>query len=79
MTRPFRIPFNLRVAGRQIPVTAVIGAVGTLFTWVVVVATQEAAWAVGFPWLVAGLVVYLLYRWAIRESPTKTVKLEPPD
>jgi len=78
MARPFRIPFNLRVAGRQIPLTAIIGAVGTLTTWVVVVATQEAAWAVGFPWLVAGLVVYLLYRWAIRESPTKTVKLEPP-
>lgn len=77
MARPFRIPFNLRVAGRQIPLTAVIGALGTLFTWVVVVATQEAAWAVGFPWLVAGLVIYLLYRWAIHESPMRTVKLEP--
>jgi APA family basic amino acid/polyamine antiporter len=79
MTRPFRIPFNLRVAGRQIPLTAVIGAVGTLSTWVVVVITQEAGRAIGFPWLVAGLVIYLLYRWAIRESPMKTVKLEPPD
>ncbi len=76
MTRPFKIPLNLRVAGRQIPVTAVIGAVGTLFTWVVVVITQEAAWAIGFPWLVAGLVIYLLYRWAIHESPMKTVKLD---
>jgi APA family basic amino acid/polyamine antiporter len=76
MTRPFRIPFNLRVAGKQIPLTAVIGAVGTLVTWGVVVVTQEAGRAVGFPWLVAGLVIYLLYRWAIRESPTKTVKLE---
>jgi APA family basic amino acid/polyamine antiporter len=78
MARPFRIPFNLRVAGRQIPLTAIIGAVGTLITWVVVVITQEAGRAVGFPWLVAGLVIYLLYRWAIRESPTKTVRLEPP-
>jgi len=78
MTRPFRIPFNLPVAGRQIPLTAVIGAVGTLSTWVVVVVTQKAAWAIGFPWLVVGLVVYLLYRWSIRESPMKTVKLEPP-
>ena len=78
MARPFRIPFNLRVAGRQIPLTAVIGGLGTLSTWVVVVVTQEAGRAVGFPWLVAGLVVYLLYRWAIRESPMKTVKLEPP-
>jgi APA family basic amino acid/polyamine antiporter len=78
MARPFRIPFNLRVAGRQIPLTAIIGAVGTLITWVVVVITQEAGRAVGFPWLLAGLVIYLLYRWVIRESPTKTVKLEPP-
>jgi len=78
MARPFRIPFNLPVAGRRIPLTAVIGAVGTLVTWVVVVVTQEAGRAVGFPWLLAGLVIYLLYRWSIRESPMKTVKLEPP-
>jgi hypothetical protein len=45
---------------------------------VVVVVTQEAGRAVGFPWLLAGLVIYLLYRWAIHESPMKTVKLEPP-
>ena len=77
MARPFSIPFNLRVGGRRIPLTAVIGALGTLATWVVVVVTQEAAWAVGFPWLAAGLVIYLLYRWAIRESPVRTVKLEP--
>jgi APA family basic amino acid/polyamine antiporter len=79
MARPFRIPFNLPVAGKQIPLTAVIGAVGTLVTWVVVVVTQEAGRAVGFPWLLAGLVIYLLYRWAIGESPMKTVKLEPSD
>jgi len=76
MTRPFRIPFNLRVAGRQIPLTAVIGVLGTLTTWVVVVITQEAGRVVGFPWLLAGLVVYFLYRWAIGESPMNTVTLE---
>jgi APA family basic amino acid/polyamine antiporter len=76
MARPFRIPFNLPVAGRRIPVTAVIGVVGTLSTWVVVVVTQHAAQAVGFPWLVAGLVIYLVYRRAIGESPMRTMKVE---
>jgi len=76
MAPPFKIPFNLRVGGRQIPLTAVIGVLGTLTTWVVVVITQEAGRMVGFPWLLAGLVVYFLYRWYIGESPMKTVTLE---
>ncbi len=76
MARPFRIPVNLPIAGRRIPLSAVIGALGTLTAWVVIVATQQVAWVIGFPWMVLGLVMYLVYRRLIHESPLRTTKLE---
>jgi APA family basic amino acid/polyamine antiporter len=76
MARPFRIPANLAIAGRRIPMTAVIGALGTLSAWVVIMATQEVAWIVGVPWMVLGLVMFLVYRWLLRESPLRTITLE---
>ena len=69
MPRPFRIPVNLRLRGRQIPVTALIGGMATLFAWFVVVATQVWGWVIGFSWLGLGLLVYLAYRWYKRARP----------
>ncbi len=69
MRRPFRIPVNLHLRGRQIPVTAVIGGTATLFAWFVVVATQVWGWVIGFSWLGLGLLVYLAYRWYKRARP----------
>jgi APA family basic amino acid/polyamine antiporter len=72
MARPFRIPVNLRLRGRQIPVTAVLGGMATLFAWFVVVATQFWGWIIGFSWLGLGLLVYLVYRWRKRTRPEAT-------
>ena len=69
MPRPFRIPVNLRLRGRAIPVTAVLGGMATLFAWFVVVATQLWGWVIGFSWLGLGLLVYLAYRWYKRTRP----------
>jgi len=69
MARPFRIPVNLRLRGRAIPVTAVLGGAATLFAWFVVVATQTWGWVIGFSWLGLGLLVYLAYRWYKRARP----------
>ncbi len=69
MPRPFRIPVNLRLRGRQIPVTALLGGMATLFAWFVVVATQVWGWVIGFSWLGLGLLVYLAYRWYKRARP----------
>ncbi len=73
MPRPFRIPVNLRLWGRQIPVTALIGGMATLFAWFVVVATQVWGWVIGFSWLGLGLLVYLAYRWYKRAQPPSTL------
>ncbi|MSQ41837.1 MAG: APC family permease [Dehalococcoidia bacterium] len=62
LERPFHIPWNWRLRGRQIPVPALIGGGATLFSWFVVVLTQPTAWIIGFPWLGAGLLYYLWRR-----------------
>lgn len=62
MERPFRVPLNVRIRGRPVPLPSVIGAAATFTTWLVVVANQELARTVGFSWMLGGLLVFLLYR-----------------
>jgi APA family basic amino acid/polyamine antiporter len=62
LKRPFKIPLNVTIRGRQIPVTAVIGGLVTAATWVIVVYTHHLGRIVGFAWLAVGLIVYIWYR-----------------
>ena len=41
--RPYRMPGNVRVRGRLIPITAVIGGIGTFAAWIAVVALHPEA------------------------------------
>ncbi len=60
--RPYRLPWDVRIRGASIPMTAVIGAMGTAVVWVVVVITHPEARYVGIPWMVVGMGGYLYYR-----------------
>ena len=60
--RPYRMPWNVRIRGASIPLTAVIGGIGTATVWIVVVATHPEARLVGIPWMVFGMVGYVVYR-----------------
>jgi APA family basic amino acid/polyamine antiporter len=60
--RPYRLPWTVRIRGSSIPMTAVIGAIGTATVWVVVVATHPEARIVGIPWMVLGMGGYVYYR-----------------
>ncbi len=62
MPRPFRSPGNLRWAGREIPLSAVLGFIGTGGLWLVVLLTREAGRPVGLGWMVAGFLLYVFYR-----------------
>jgi amino acid transporter/nucleotide-binding universal stress UspA family protein len=75
--RPWRSPVNIRFRGTSIPVLAVIGAIGTSTVWVVVVLTHATGRAVGVSWMVAGVIMYVLYRRHQGFSLTQTVKTEP--
>jgi APA family basic amino acid/polyamine antiporter len=60
--RPFKVPFNVRFRGAEVPIPSVIGALLTLVIWIVAMATHPAARYAGPAWLAAGLVIYLLVR-----------------
>lgn len=62
LPRPFKIPLNIRIKGRDIPITAVLGGLITAITWVIVVYTHHIGRIVGFTWVGIGLIVYYLYR-----------------
>jgi len=62
LPRPFKIPVNIRIKGKDIPVTAVLGGLVTAVTWLIVVYTHHLGRIVGFSWVGIGLLVYILYR-----------------
>jgi basic amino acid/polyamine antiporter, APA family len=68
LARPFKIPLNIRIKKRDIPVTSVIGGLATFVTWFMIVYTHQIGRIVGFSWLAIGLIVYGIYRYKHRNS-----------
>jgi basic amino acid/polyamine antiporter, APA family len=60
--RPYRAPWNVRWRGGEVPLTAVLGAVGTGAAFVSVVVLHPEARVIGTAWMGIGLAGYLLYR-----------------
>jgi APA family basic amino acid/polyamine antiporter len=60
--RPYRVPWNVRFRGGDLPLAAVLGALGTFAAWVSVVALHKEARTVGVGWMVFGMAAYFLYR-----------------
>src|SRR5580704_12833306 len=81
--RPYRMPGNVRVRGRLIPITAVIGGIGTFAAWIAVVALHPEAKYVGIPWMVCGMAGYVVYRrragLSLRTSVEVVRPERPPD
>ena len=64
--RPFRLRGNIRVRGRDLPVTAIIGLVVTLAIWIVIVVIQDYSRWMGLGWMAFGLAAYALLFWRRR-------------
>ena len=62
LPRPYRAPFNVRIRGAEIPVPAIVGAIGTFAVWILALATHPAARYAGPAWLAVGLVVFVAVR-----------------
>jgi len=60
--RPYRIPFNIRIRGALIPVSAVLGGIATFAAWISVLALHVDARYVGTGWMIVGLAGYAYYR-----------------
>jgi len=75
--RPFRVPFDVNVGGRKLPVPAIAGFVITGLAWLsVLVYHDEARW-VGGGWMLFGLVGYVIYRKGF-EGTSLTKRVEVP-
>jgi APA family basic amino acid/polyamine antiporter len=63
LERPFKLGWNLRVGGRELPVTALLGLITTSGIWLIVVVTQPYSRWVGLIWMAVGLIIYAIFRW----------------
>ena len=77
--RAWKPPLNFHAFGFEIPVTAVLGGLGTFSAWIVVMALNPRTMAIGTGWMALGIVVYLLYRRSQHLPITKTVKVVLPE
>ena len=81
--RPYRTPWGVRIKGSVIPMTAVIGGIGTLAAWIAVTVLHTEAKIVGIPWMAIGMGGYFYYRKRQGLNPRKHYKIEraerPPD
>jgi APA family basic amino acid/polyamine antiporter len=71
LPRPFRLRWNIRFRQRELPVTAILGLLGTALVWVVVIFTQPYSRWVGLGWMVIGLVIYVIFRWRRKPYSSK--------
>jgi basic amino acid/polyamine antiporter, APA family len=77
--RPWKPPLNFRAFGTLVPLTAVLGGLGTFGAWIVVMALNPRTLFVGLGWMVFGIAVYVLYRRNQRLPLTETVKVVTPE
>ncbi|GAB4191246.1 MAG: hypothetical protein Tsb0015_12990 [Simkaniaceae bacterium] len=76
LTRPFKIPFNIRCKSISIPISAIIGAVVTFSVWILIIATKPEGRYLGLLWLILGLIMYLTYRKKERIRPIGKLEVE---
>jgi APA family basic amino acid/polyamine antiporter len=63
LDRPFTWGPTVRIRGRGVPITAILGAFFTGSTWAIVVGKES--WGMkefGFGWLAIGIIIYVVYR-----------------
>jgi basic amino acid/polyamine antiporter, APA family len=77
--RPYRMPGNVRIRGAEIPLTAVLGGIGTAGAWVAVVALHAEARTVGIPWMIVGMAGYVIYRRRQGLDPRKHYRIARPE
>jgi basic amino acid/polyamine antiporter, APA family len=74
--RPFKVPFNVRVRGRELPLPAALGALLSIAGWIGTIIYHDQARLLGSIWMGAGLLLYVAYR--SREGLSLTRRVEVP-
>ncbi|HET9161859.1 MAG TPA: universal stress protein [Solirubrobacterales bacterium] len=77
--RPYRAPWNVGWRGRDVPLTAVLGSLGTGAAFISVIVLHPEARIIGTGWLGAGLAGYLLYRRHLGLDPRELQQVHRPE
>lgn len=62
LRRPYKVPLNIKIKGKEIPIPAVLGAISSLAVWLLIIITKPDGRYLGFAWLAFGLIMYFGYR-----------------
>jgi len=62
LPRPFKLRWNIRIKGYELPVSAIIGFAALAVIWIIILITQPYSRWVGLAWMVVGFIIYYLYR-----------------
>jgi len=62
MPRPFKLGWNIKFKGRELPVSSLFGFAALTIIWIIILCTQVYSRWVGLAWMVCGLVIYYFYR-----------------
>jgi basic amino acid/polyamine antiporter, APA family len=77
--RPYRAPLNVTVRGRSIPLTSVLGGLGTGVAFLVVTILNFETLVTGTLWLALGMTVYVVYRRRLELTLSETRKIVLPE
>ncbi len=77
MHRPFKLRWNLKIRGYELPISSIIGLVSTAVIWVIILMTQPYSRWVGIVWMAVGLIIYYFFRWKLQASSTPPGEATP--
>jgi basic amino acid/polyamine antiporter, APA family len=77
--RPYRAPLNVTLRGRSIPLTSVLGGLGTGIAFFVVSILNLETLVTGTLWLVLGMGIYVVYRRRLGLTLSETRKIVLPE
>jgi basic amino acid/polyamine antiporter, APA family len=74
--RAYKVPLNVRVRGRELPLPAAFGAAASIVAWGATFVYHDDARVYGSMWMAFGLILYVVYR--SREGLSLTRRVEVP-
>jgi basic amino acid/polyamine antiporter, APA family len=77
--RGWKPAWNIRFRGVELPLTAILGGLGTFSAWIVVMALNLRTLVVGGAWMLLGIAVYYSYRRHCELPLVETVKVVTPE
>ena len=76
--RPWKPPFTIHIRGRELPLTALLGGLGTGIALVVATVLDKRVLISGVGWMLLGVLLYVVYRRRQGLSLTETHKIVTP-